>query len=853
MKSFSKGLSFVAVCMGLLATSCSNEAPWGDESGEGGRISLKLSTDASVLRSTRAEDNVCPVIPGADEFGISLISDDGTYSKNWGSLASFNKEDGFPMGSYTLTASYGSETSMGFGKPYFTGSAHVNVIIGEETPVGMKTELANAMLSVRFADNMGQWYSNVTVTATSTKSKEIVNFTASETSPAFVPVGEVKLQATINNEKGEKVTLGLVNVTTSAKHHYIVNVAVNNDVESGNAVLSASFDEDVVADNVEIVLSDELFNAPAPYVETNNIPADESIEHFEQIAYTGESPEFHIFCYGGIQSAQLKVIGGNSILSNNTYELVNADANTQSVLNDAGVDCSGLFRNVGSLGVVNFKEFMSRAGLGTYNISLSVTDALGRVIEATAEPVLKVDILPVTFGVETTETAPKFLDEVMEVKVISNCEAIKDQVKFKVQHEEGFDEVPAELVANPQAMPTRAGLFTYTYRLTVPTILDSQSRVIAFYGNKESDVLTLAVEMPKYDIETDALAKSVRMRIKSTDTELVQIVVEQAKIYKGTASESQSNITRDPSKGIIEISGLQSATEYSNYALGLGTVKDRNGSTTSVPTFRTETEQSLVNGDFSLTTETINISGVQVGGQYNVAPVNYTLTSSIVRSTPNGWATLNDFTCWTGSSNKNTWFLVPSTFVENNEAVIRTVGYNHNGTTPSRSGGAFNTTYYCENAPSNNQLDKQAGELFLGSFSYDGSPHRTDGIAFSSRPSTLSFDYRYDGKNGEKAEVYIKVVRSNGTTISENRVELDNAINTVNKTITLPSYPFGVKAAKIMIGFKSSTADEPYIEIPSGSALNEHQSLGNHTLPANSYHAFAIGSQLIVNNVVLGY
>lgn len=843
----------MAVCMGLLATSCSNEAPWGDESGEGGRISLKLSTDASVLRSTRAEDNVCPVIPGADEFGISLISDDGTYSKNWGSLASFNKEDGFPMGSYTLTASYGSETSMGFGKPYFTGSAHVNVIIGEVTPVNMKTELANAMLSVRFADNMGQWYSNVIVTATSNKSKEIVNFTASETNSAFVPVGEVKLQATINNEKGEKVSLGLVNVTTSAKHHYIVNVAVNNDVETGNTVLTASFDEDVVAENVEIVLSDELFNAPAPYVETNNIPDNESIEHFEQIAYTGESPEFHIFCYGGIKSAQLKVIGGNSILSGNTYELVNADANTQAVLNEAGVDCSGLFRNVGTLGVVNFKEFMSRAGLGSYNISLSVTDAMGRVMEATAEPVLKVDIIPVTFGIETTETAPKFLDEFMEVKVISNCKAIKDQVKFKVQHEEGFDEVPAELVANPQAMPTRAGLFTYTYRLTVPTILDSQSRVIAFYGNKESDVLAVAVEMPKYDIETDALAKSVRLRIKSTDPELIQIVVEQAKIYKGSSSESQSNVTRDPSKGIIEISGLQSATDYNNYALGLGTLKDRNGSTTNVPAFRTETEQSLFNGDFSLTTETINISGVQVGGQYRVSPVDYTLTSSIVRSTPNGWATMNDFTCWAGSSNKNTWFLVPSTFVENNEAVIRTVGYNHNGTTPSRSGGAFNTTYYCENAPSYNQLDKQAGELFLGSFSYDGQPHRTDGIAFSSRPSTLSFDYRYDGKNGEKAEVYIKVVRSNGSTISENRVELDNAINTINKTITLPSYPFGVKAAKIMISFKSSTADEPSIEIPTGSALNEHQNLGNHTLPANSYHAFAMGSQLIVNNVVLGY
>ncbi len=853
MKSISKGLTFAAVCMGLLATSCSNEAPWGDESGESGRISLMLSTDANVLRATRSEDNVCPVIPGADEFGVSLKSDDGTYSKTWSSLAAFNKEEGFPMGSYTLSASYGSENSMGFDKPYFTGSTHVNVILGEETPANLTASLANAMLSVRYADNMGKWFSNVTVTAKSDKSGQVVNFTSSESRPAFVPVGEVSLEATVTDDNGKKVTLGIAKVTTTAKHHYIVTVNVVNDVTTGESVLSVAFEETIIAETVDIVLSDELFNAPAPYIETNNIPENGAIEHFEQIKYTGESPEFHVFCYGGIQSARLKVLGANNVLAGKTIELVGADAGTQAQLNEAGVDCSGLFRNVGSLAVVNFKDFISRAGLGSYTLSLSVTDALGRVVEASAEPTLKVDILPVTLGIEAADNKPQFLGNTMDVKVVSNCEAIKDQVKFKVQHEEGYDEVPAELLSAPAPMPTRAGVYTFTYRLQVPTILDSQFRVIGFYGSKETDPVALAIEMPVYQIETDALAKKVKLRIKSDNTELVKIVVEQAKIYKGNSSESESNVTRDSEKGIIEISGLQSANDYSNYALGLGTVKDRNGSTTQVATFRTETEQPLVNGDFSLTTETIHITDVQVGGKYSVWPVDYTLKSSIVRSTPNGWATLNDLTCWSGSSNKNTWFLVPSTFVENNEAIVRTVGYNHSGHTPETSGGAGSRVYYCTNAPSEDQLEKQAGELFLGTYSFDGAPHRTDGVAFTSRPSTVSFDYRYDGKNGEKGEAYVKVLRSNGTPIAESTLELDNALNTVNKTITLPSYPFGVKGVKLVIGFRSSTADNPTIEIPSGSDLNERQTMGNHTLGANSYHAFAKGSELIVNNVVLGY
>lgn len=861
MRLFSKGLPFVAVCMGLLATSCSNEAPWGDESGEIGRIALKLSTDASVLRSTRAEDNVCPVIPGADEFSVSLKSDDGTYSKTWGSLASFNKEEGFPMGSYTLSASYGKENSMGFDKPYFTGSTHVNVILGQETPVILKTELANAMLSVRFADNMGKWFSNVTVAASSDKSEEKVNFTSATSRPTFVPVGEVKLQATVTNEKGEKVSLGLVNVTTAPKHHYIVNVAVTNDVVTGESVLSVSFDEDVIAENVEIVLSDELFNAPAPYIETKNIPEDGSIEHFDQIVYNGKSPEFHIFCYGGIKSAKLKVTGGSNILSNKKIELVTTDADIQSQLNEAGVECSGLFRNVGSLGVVNFKEFLSRAGVGTYNVSLSVTDALGREVEASAEPKLKVDILPVTFGIEPAENTPKFLGNTMDIKVISNCEAIKDQVKFKVQHEEGFDEVSAELLSNPSSVPTRAGIYTYTYRLHVPTILDSQTSVKGFYGNKETDVVPIAIEMPVYGIETDALAKKVKLRIKSDDSNLVETVVKQAKIYNGNSSESESNVYRDSENGIIEISGLQSGSDYSNYALGLGTVKDRNHSTTKVNLFHTETEQRLVNGDFSLVAETINIQNIQVGGKFKVSvgiiSDDYTIKSSIVRSTPNGWATLNDLTCWTGSSNQNTWFLVPSTFVDNNEVVIRTVGYNHNGVTPPTSGGNMNQNYYCENAPTKGQLVKQAGELFLGSYSYNGTANRSDGIVFSSRPSTLSFDYKYDGKNGEKAEAYIQVLKSDGTVISEGSLALDNSINFQNKTVTLSPYQFGDKASNIRICFRSSNADDPAIEIPTGSALKEDgigtTNFRNATVDANSYKAFAKGSELIIDNVNLGY
>ena len=70
---------------------------------------------------------------------------------------------------------------------------------------------------------------------------------------------------------------------------------------------------------------------------------------------------------------------------------------------------------------------------------------------------------------------------------------------------------------------------------------------------------------------------------------------------------------------------------------------------------------------------------------------------------------------------------------------------------------------------------------------------------------------------------------------------------------------FGVKAAFIKVKFVSSTAPVPSIVVPSGDSLNEYNlnkisnGLKNNTLDPNTYHAFAIGSVLTIDNVKLNY
>jgi len=194
--------------------------------------------------------------------------------------------------------------------------------------------------------------------------------------------------------------------------------------------------------------------------------------------------------------------------------------------------------------------------------------------------------------------------------------------------------------------------------------------------------------------------------------------------------------------------------------------------------------------------------------------------------------------------------------MENGITTIRSVGYSHNGKTPSETGSVASTTYYNTNSPSDAEFDKSAGELFLGSYSYDSSGEdRVDGIAFASRPLSVSFDYEYSSVNNEKGEVYIAVYDKDNNVINEKIEYLSTATaGMVKKNIELDKYDFGKKAAKLVLCFKSTqTGVSPTINIPTGSALNEGTGLESATIAANQYKAVAIGSKLRIDNVKFGY
>ncbi len=852
MKNYQKGLLLLALVPGLGLTSCGDESPWSG-SDETGGIALNLESDGRLMRhGTRADDTQCPIVPDANAFGIKLTKSDNTYSKTWSSLDGFNKESEFPIGDYTIEATYGDIAEQGFERPCFKGTNTLHVSPGTTTPVNVTATLANAMVTLRYTDAFLANYSTYSAAIETPNHSEPVLFPQGETRSAFIdPTGEgyTELVLSLTNDQGQTVNLRPAKFVAQPRRNYVITVNVTGNVSKGDAVLEIGFEEEVTKETITISLGDELFTSPAPEVRPTGFTVGTPVElmEYDELA---ESPQFDLYAFGGFREVNLKVANTNGTYVpafGTNVNLINADATTQAQLADAGVKVSGLFRNPDKMAVVNVKNFLGNLPAGEYSVKVEVVDALGRLSTVENPVELTATVTKTEYSIISAGNIDYLANEA-QVVVNTNSQQLKNRIKFRVNNAEATVKSVTEggAAPAPKRTRTRAELpYTYTYTLDVPQATTASVAVESSYGKLKATV-NVTVNGPAYGVVSDAFARFAVFGIKTDNAEMKEYLTKNLTVYNGNAAVTPGNITRDVRNGFITVKGLSAGRAYDNISLKLG-----DGFEKAVPSFTTEAEVAVPNGDFGTTGRRIQIGGLQVGGEYRVG-ITYHHTSSIDRTEPEGWATVNDLTAYANSSNKNTWFIVPSMFLDNGVATIRSVGYNHNGTTPSRSSGA--TTYYCTNAPSDSQLEKAAGELFLGTYSYDGTEHRTNGTAFASRPVSVSFEYKYTPVNGEQAQADVEVMDESGAILTSGTMLLSAAPNMTTKTINLPQYAFGKKAAKLYIGFRSTKSGvTPAINIPSGSDLNEGQSLGNKTISANNYHAFAKGSELTVDNVKVSY
>jgi hypothetical protein len=820
MKLLHYGFLLVGAALGLAA--CSEDNPWMNSDGEGGILPL-VNADSHVKDAipTRAT----AMTPDVQEFGLKLTKADGQFTKTWDRLADFDEKQGFRSGEYTLEAFYGSIDEEGFEKPCYKGAAQVVVKPGEQTEVAVTATLANSMVSIDYTDAFKNYFADYQ-TSLHTEGYGYNELPKDCPDPMYVAPGKVQISVAFTKPNGQSATVQPAEFTAEARHHYHVTLDCNNG-NVGDAQLIVTFDDTVDQEEVIVDLSDELLNMPEPEVTPQGFTDGQTLQLIEHSP--ADSPmKFTAYVPAGIQAATFTVNSDSYTPPfGREVDLASADGAVQSQLAAAGIKVLGLFKNPDKLATVDFSGLIEQLPAGTHTITLQMKDRLTRVNAPVSVTIVNA---PLELSFISAPVCP-FGSTSATVNISYNGTDPRRDITVQGLNDDGVwvdCPVTSAAATNAKARKSRSDAFpskAYALGVTVPvTTRDIQVRIYYKGVQKATGVIKRG-----YAVEANAFARHAILTVK-TNKESIASTVNSLRVYDGEKELGSGNITRDPANGTVTITNLKGSTRYHLY---FTTASSGSSFTDADVAFTTEAEAQVENAGME------NWYSEKVHSQKTLG-----IGEDIYRWFPNAqgsnyWGTRNATT--TGQSTGTTCYYTSfsGTINSGNAAEISTLGWGKGVT----FGGA------------NDKPQVTAGMLFMGSHSYSGSETTFEpsketfdyGRSFTSRPTSLSFDYKFTSHNSEAFKAYVVIEnRAGGKTTRLAYGELvsnTNVSNFTNTTIRLNYSNLTLKATHAYIVFISSNAENP--------GVSKHQGSKN-AFKGNSDSKY-IGNVLTVDNIKFNY
>ena len=871
MKSFSFGRGLSAAATFLILAGCASEAPWGTGSGEGSiRLDLATTNDVTAaVPAVRAVSSEIATPPVAD-FKVKVSKSDGSFSQTFSTVKEFAEKDSYSVGTYEIEVWYGEPESQGFvtgetyEHAYYYGKVDdVTVLEGQTTEIALEASLANSIIVIEYTEAFKKYFTDWQ-TSVQTDGHEPVNL-GSEEGMSYVVPGNVNVIIQAELQNGKTLKLNPATFVTEPRHMYKMRYNVYNGEVGGIAKdqLVIEFDDSLNEEPVTIDLTEELENTLPPVVKSEGFENGQNFVTQSGTPFNGEV-KFNVSAMGGIKEAKLTIESDTynpDFLRNGFIDLCQATEKNQTDMQAAGIKAVGFFRNPGEMAQLDLTEFCRELPDGNHKFIFQGKDKFDQINDPVS---VTVACVPVEMSM-TAAPAP-FGEGYVDVTVSYNgpdpTAPGSNPFSFRCQGNYGF--VDSEILSIAKKESTRVfESYDYVYRISVPDVDRDEFDVRAFFGEETEDgtnMMTTNTQFvyPDYQVQLDPMTQKLRINVVNDDPNKKLLFFHKLRVFVNGTRLKEGEFSRDEPTGLIAVYNLQPETEYR-----IQTTLQSSANATkfgSDDTIVTTKATPVPNGDFSQIEQTIN-KQIQVGADYKWGGPTYSNKCTFKYSEPKGgWSSINKRTFYEGSNPQNSWFMVASTFVgdkhnELNTVVIRTVGYSHNGTLPAANSS---TLYYNPNAPNYNSFTRVSGELFLGTYNFDGDETRSDGFAFDARPTSLSFSYKYVPYQGvSRGSVEIIVYDDKGAVINQRKKYLFERDGMEDDKITLHRYPFGVKPAKVCIRFLSSDLEEGEkieTKYPTGNDLNEGvSSLFDRTLKDNSAHAMCIGSELTVSNLRFNY
>lgn len=735
------------VALGLSACRSDERTPSG-----GGYLAVRVAADNEVVSAaSRAEGDG---IPDVGDFSLSIAKENGELVSKWDKFSDYDAEATVvPVGTYTVSASYGDATTEGFDGLSYAGSTTANVAEGETTDVTIDCTINKARVSISYTDAFKSYFTSYSAYISSSRGNKI-DYTADETRAAYFTPGnlDVYLNVTRPGVSGS-VALKVKTLAAEVKHEYRLTM----DVDAGTSTLNIIFNDDPEStQNVEFNISDAALNAPAPTIVAHGFTSGEAMVVVEGGSVEGtlqaylNAPSGLAGCELVTSSAALKAQGWPE-----KVDLMALSAEDQQKLTELGLVMKGLGSTHDKIATVEFQNvvpylYCTGDGNEGHSFTLTATDVYGKTTETPL--VLNVTSRNNGFAVTLPESVP-YGSNTMSFTM--NLEGDASKVKFYYYNLGAF-----QLFTSENVSISSEGT-THTVTLTYPDpLIDTESDVKfkAEYGSKtiektfkvEDPELTLSLKNGDVDVwatkayvKVEASAKSRASRTISSST--VEIQYKDGEVWKVWPNQSY-----DSEKGLFLLTGMgEGATDTNGVAYTLRAAYKRSGEVVTYSgelPITTEAKTQIPNSGFD-DWYTDSKEQWSVGLFKNIKWFFYYPFQQ--GDEGHWWSTNNE--------RAQAWTVAP-VYVTTCPAVI----YTYDTRTGEGKAAEIHTSgsggEYASTSTSMHPESAFAGSIFIGSYSWsDKSEHKSLGHSFNTRPLGLSFWYKYKPYKTDAFKVLVEV------------------------------------------------------------------------------------------------
>lgn len=795
------------VALGLSACRSDERTPSG-----GGYLAVRVAADNEVVSAaSRVEGDG---IPDVGDFCLSIAKENGELVSKWDKFSDYDAEATVvPVGTYTVSASYGDATTEGFDGLSYAGSTTANVAEGETTDVTIDCTINKARVSISYTDAFKSYFTSYSAYVSSSRGNKI-DYTADETRAAYFTPGnlDVYLNVTRPGVSGS-VALKVKTLAAEVKHEYRLTM----DVDAGTSTLNIIFNDDPEStQNVEFNISDAALNAPAPTIVAHGFTSDEAMAVVEGGSVEGtlqaylNAPSGLAGCELVTSSAALKAQGWPE-----KVDLMALSAEDQQKLTELGLVMKGLGSTHDKIATVEFQNvvpylYCTGDGNEEHSFTLTATDVYGK----TTETSLVVTSRNNGFAVTLPESVP-YGSNTMSFTM--NLEGDASKVTFY------YFAYGAEQSFNAENVSISSDGTTHTVTLTYPDpLIDTESDVKfkAQYGSKTIEK-AFKVEDPELTLslkngDADVWAKHVNFQV-SSNTDDGWVASADNVIIQYMDNKVWKNVSFTYSTTGYEVTGLSSGQSYTFRVIG----KDDQTKTSAFVDITTESELSVPNAEME---------------DWHANPQNKNWEMWYVCNSGENpvWNTMNQLTTSDGGNyryNANSGTIRTDGKNGGYAARIRAVGWGRNNAALGSANAKYGTV----------------GELYLGYYDSEAKKAVYDGIEFTSRPKSLSFDYKYTpGKGGDQYYAEIVILNKQGdvaTEIGRGLLRKGDSVQEWSSTsvdIVYTEEGKKLKATNMYIVFKSGDKSD-------NSSFNTVPGFGN--LSKGEY----VGSEFFVDNIVLNY